>query len=454
MNIRTINTVISREYLTKVKKKSFLVTTFVVPVLFAAFIVILELIMLKNTDEEMKRIAVVDQSGICMPYLDSVETKSFINYEGANPDSLKLRLDADGMDGMVLISPLDSATKSTSVQIYSKTPLGMDFSSLVGGKVSDAVEKYRIDSYNIENLSEIMEEVSFKAPVKEYTLDDDGNESISESGIYMGISLLMGIIIFMFITMFGSTVMSSVIEEKASRVVEVLISSAKATELMFGKIIGVALVAFTQFFLWIVLTLVIVGVFSTVSGMDFSFASDNQAQMVEMAGGVNVSEGMEMVEGMDMEEDGMAVVFSTLANIPWGTLIVSFFVFFILGYLLYASLYAAIGASVENVADSQQLQMPVTIPLMIAYMIVFIAFRNPDGPIVFWGSMIPFTSPIVMLARIPYGVPFWQLAVSVVLLLLTFIACAWVSAKIYKAGILIFGKKASFADLWKWLKQK
>ncbi|MBO4760682.1 MAG: ABC transporter permease, partial [Bacteroidales bacterium] len=226
MNFRTISTVISREYLTKVKKKSFLITTFVVPILFAAFFVVLEIIMLKNTNEEMKRIAVVDQSGICMPYLDSVTTKDFVDYSSANPDSLKLGLDKAGLDGMVLISPLDPSTKSTSVQIYSKTPLGIDFSSLVANKVEDAVEAYRIESYNIDNLAAIMDEISFKAPVKEYTLDDEGNESISESGIYMGISLIMGIIIFMFITMFGSSVMSSVIEEKSSRVVEVLISSA------------------------------------------------------------------------------------------------------------------------------------------------------------------------------------------------------------------------------------
>ena len=457
MNFRTISTVISREYLTKVKKKSFLITTFVVPILFAAFFVVLEIIMLKNTNEEMKRIAVVDQSGICMPYLDSVTTKDFVDYSSANPDSLKLGLDKAGLDGMVLISPLDPSTKSTSVQIYSKTPLGLDFSSLVANKVEDAVEAYRIESYNIDNLAAIMDEISFKAPVKEYTLDDEGNESISESGIYMGISLIMGIIIFMFITMFGSSVMSSVIEEKSSRVVEVLISSAKATELMYGKIIGVALVAFTQFLLWIVLTGVIVGVFSTVSGTQMFSKQDNAAQIMDMAGGAAAVDGMNMPDMAQMaagaEEDGMAVVFSTLANIPWATLIISFFIFFILGYLLYASLYAAIGASVENVGDSQQLQMPITIPLMIAYMVVFVAFRNPDGPIVFWTSMIPFTSPIVMLARIPYGVPFWQLAVSVVLLILTFIFIAWVSAKIYKAGILIFGKKATFADLWKWLKQ-
>ena len=148
------------------------------------------------------------------------------------------------------------------------------------------------------------------------------------------------------------------------------------------------------------------------------------------------------------------MIIGTLANIPWTRLIISFLLYFLLGYLLYASLYAAIGSAVENEGDAQQLQMPVTIPLMIAYFIILMAFQNPDSQLVVWGSLIPFTSPIVMLARIPYGVPMWQLALSLVLLLLTFIACAWASAKIYKAGILLFGKKTTFKDLWKWLKMK
>ena len=263
----------------------------------------------------------------------------------------------------------------------------------------------------------------------------------------------------MFITMFGGMVMSSVIEEKSSRVVEVLISSAKATELMFGKIIGVALVALTQFLLWIVLTLVIVGVVGGIIGLDSLKNMDPQqmAQVSQMSGmdpsqleslGVAVDTAAVAAPAGEMD-----VVVTTLANIPWVTLIVSFFIFFILGYLLYASLFAAIGSAVENEADTQQLQLPLTIPLMVAYMIVFMAFRNPDGPVAFWGSIIPFTSPIVMLARIPYGVPMWQLILSIVLLFVTFLGCAWASAKIYKVGILMFGKKSTFKDLWKWLKQ-
>ena len=460
MNFRTINTVIAREYLTKVKKKSFLLTTFLVPVIMAAAIVVMALVMTKVGDRAQS-VAVIDQSGIAMPYLVSDGANTYVDFSGEDPESFKNRLEEFDMDVLVVVSPMDTASKSVSVQAYSRKPLGVDFASSVGSKVDDAVEAYRINSYGIDNLGQIMKDVRSDVKVTEYTLDDSGKETVSESGIYMAVSMILGIFIFMFITLFGSMVMSSVIEEKASRVVEVLISSAKSTELMFGKIIGVALVALTQFLLWIILTLVIVTAVSGFFGDRLKTLSDPQ-QITQMTQGMGVDAGALENLGVAAADTAsvaapaggeMGVVVTTLANIPWGTLIVSFFLFFIFGYLLYASLFAAIGSAVENEADTQQLQIPLTIPLMVAYMIVFVAFRNPDGPVAFWGSMIPFTSPIVMLARIPYGVPFWQLALSIVLLILTFVACAWLSAKIYKVGILMYGKKSTFKDLWKWLKQ-
>ena len=454
MNFKIIRTVIAREYLTKVKKKSFLLTTFLVPVIMAVAIVAMVLIMTKVGDR-IQNVAVVDQSGFVLPYLTDSRSNTYNDFSSESPEDLKLRLDEAGMDVLVVVSPLDTAAKTVSVQTYSKKPLGVDFSQEVGDKVDDAVEAYRIESYGIENLAEIMAEVRSDVSVTEYLLDESGNETVSESGIYMAVSMILGIFIFMFITLFGGMVMSSVIEEKASRVVEVLISSAKATELMFGKIIGVALVALTQFILWIVLTLLIVTVAGGLIGMDRLQGSDPQ-QMIQMAQGMGVSADQigNLADAAAAPADDMSVIVTTLAHIPWVTLIVSFFIFFILGYLLYASLFAAIGSAVENEADTQQLQIPLTIPLMVAYMIVFVAFRNPDGGVAFWGSMVPFTSPIVMLARIPYGVPMWQLVVSILLLFVTFVACAWLSAKIYKVGILMFGKKSSFKDLWKWIKQK
>ena len=257
--------------------------------------------------------------------------------------------------------------------------------------------------------------------------------------------------------------MSSVIEEKSSRVVEVLISSVKAVDLMFGKIIGVALVALTQFLLWIVLTVVLVSGASMFMGKDMLKSFSGDPQMVAQTVGVTPDQ-MEAIGGIVAATDSSSVqadapdelhtVVATLANIPWVKLIISFLIYFVLGYLLYASLYAAVGSAVESVDDTQQLQMPITIPLMIAYMIILMAFQNPDSGVVVWGSLIPFTSPIVMLARIPYGVPMWQLILSIALLFFTFIGCAWLSAKIYKVGILMFGKKSTFKDLWNWLRQK
>ena len=445
MNLAKTGVVISREYLNKVKKKSFLITTFVVPILFAA-ICILPSVLMMNVKEKSQKVAVVDHSGIVMPYFENNEAAEFSDCSTEDPAVLKDELKSRGFDVLVVVSPLDSV-RSVSIQTFSKKPTGVDFNSGIRSKANKAVEQYRISTYNISGLEQIMKDVKADVKVSEFTLDERGNATVSESGIYMVISMVLGMMIYMFIAMFGASVMSSVIEEKSSRVVEVLVSSVKATELMFGKIIGIALVALTQFVLWIALTLVLVLGASAIFGLgDIAQAAD----MMSMT-----QTGVHPVDMAAMNQNSeLSVILTTLSHIPWVTLLVSFFIFFIFGYLLYASMYAAIGSAVENEADTQQLQLPVTIPLMLGFFIVFFAFKNPDSPVVFWGSMIPFTSPIVMLARIPYGVPFWELALSVFLLVATFAVMAWASAKIYKAGILMFGKKSTWADLWKWLKQK
>jgi ABC-2 type transport system permease protein len=467
MNFRIIKTVIAREYLTRVKKKFFLITTFLVPILFAGIFVIIFLIM-GSTKERSQKVAVVDQSGFVMPYLESTDRITYLDFSKNDPDSLKNQLEQFGMDVMVRISPLDTVKKTVSVQSYSKDPVGVDFSTGLSDRVENAVEDYRIQQYGIENLKQIMQDVKCDVKVTEYTIDEKGNESISESGIYMMISLFLGIIIYMFIAMFGGQVMSSVIEEKTSRVVEVLISSVKSVDLMFGKIIGVALVALTQFLMWIVLTGFLLGVAGSAFGKDmlqnFTAGSESVTQVTGMSPEQMQSLGIPSVQdAMEAEADTSAaaagqpdeltVIINTLSNVPWVKLIIAFLIYFILGYLLYSSFFAAIGSTVENEGDAQQLLLPVTVPLMIAYFVILIAFQNPDSGLVVWCSMIPFTSPIVMLARIPYGVPDWQLILSILLLFLTFLACAWLSAKIYRAGILMFGKKTTFKDLWKWLKQ-
>lgn len=445
MNLRTIGIIINREYMTRVKKKSFLLITFLSPILFAALCMLPTLIMM-GAKEESKKVAVVDNSGIVMPVLVDNEAVAFSDCSDQPLDSIKANLAEWGYDAVLNVSALDEESKTLAAEIFSVKPLGMDLTENLNNRIESAVEDYRIESYGIEGLAEIMDDVKVDVPLKSYTLGKDGEEKISESGVYMLVSMVLGMIIYIFIAMFGSMVMSSVIEEKSSRVVEVLISSVKATELMFGKIIGIAFVALTQFFLWIVLTLAIVGVVGAVAGPSL-MGGDPQAVM-EMAQDM----GGAQIDVADM--GGASVILSTLGNMNFGQIIICFVLFFILGYMLYASLFAAVGSAVENEGDSSQLQLPLTIPIMLGFFIAIYAFNAPDSPLVFWGSMIPFTSPIVMLARLPFGVPTWEIVLSLVLLVLTFAACAWLSAKIYKVGILMFGKKSTWKDLWKWLKQK
>ena len=453
MKLRNISTIISREYLTRVKKKSFLLTTFLVPIFFAAMCILPSVIMFMAKDSG-KKVAVVDQSGIVMPYLVDDEAVDYTDYSAEPVDSMKVKFEELGLDVLVVISPIDSLERTVTVASYSEKPLSMELKEGVRSKVNDAVEDYRLAQYEISDLKQILEDVKADVSIATYTLDESGEEKITSSEVYMIISMVLSIIIYMFIAMFSGMVMQSVIEEKASRVVEVLVSSVKATELMFGKIIGVACVALTQFFLWIVLTLVLVGGFSAFVGFDSIMGDPAQTeQMMDMTaqmGGVDVAE---MTQAMQ-EEEGLGAVLSTLRDINWVQMVLAFIIYFALGYLLYASFFAAIGSAVENEADTNQLRMPVTIPLLLAFFIALYAFNAPDSPVVWWGSMIPFTSPIVMLSRIPFGVPTWELALSIVLLAGTFIACGWASAKIYKIGILMFGKKTTFKDLWKWLKQK
>lgn len=452
MSTRTIGIVIRREYLNKVKKKSFLLITFIVPVLFAAMCVVPALIM-RATKEEAKSIAVIDHSGIVLPYLQNNETLTFVDHSTLTLDEAKSMIGGGEVDVVLNISALDSTSRTVSAETYSSKPIGLDTQGAITAYINDAIEDYRINQVGIEDLKTIMSEVKSDVTIRTITLDETGKESITESGIFMVVSLVLGMIIYMFVAMFSGMVMSSVIEEKSSRVVEVLISSVKAIDLMFGKIIGVALVALTQFVLWIVLIVGILGITGAVVGADKVQELMGAGDVTAMVDPTGMSTDMDaMMSAAQPSEVG--VIVSTLANMPLVEILVAFVLFFIFGYLLYASLFAAIGSAVENEADSSQLQLPLTIPLIVGLLIAMYAFKAPDSQMVFWTSMFPFTSPIVMLARLPFGVPLWQLIVSLVLLVLTFVVSAWASARIYKAGILQFGKKNGWADLWKWLKMR
>ena len=451
MNLRSIGVIINREYSTRVKKKTFLLTTFLVPVLLALCGVAMG-VMMVNVKEKTKTVGVVDESGIVMSYLKNSEQISFQDMSSEPLDTVKARLADLGLDGVLSISKIDEQ-KNLQASFTSVKPVGMGVTATMSRYIDDALEDYRIRSYDIDGLEEIVNSVKADVPIRTFVLDEKGGEKVSESGVNSILSMVLGIFIFLFITMFGSMVMTAVVEEKTSKVGEVLISSVKATELMFGKIIGVALVALTQFFLWIVLSIVLLSAGMGIIAPKMMDTVDAQSIVAGLPEGTNQFDAMTAV--LSQSDSELGDVVGTLAGLNIGQLVLYFIVFFVLGYLLYASLFAAIGsAAVDNENDTSQLQMPVTIPLMIAYFIALYAYNAPDSAVALWGSMIPFTSPIVMLARIPFGVPGWQILLSIGLLVVTTIACAYLSAKIYKVGVLMYGKKTTFKDLWKWLKQK
>ena len=460
MNFKKLGIIIQREYLNKVKKKSFLLTTFGVPLLFAGMYAVMLFVMLK-AEGDSKRIAVIDNSGIVMEKLENTKQLTFTRLDETDPEAVKNRLGDYDADILLYISPLDSATKSVTATTYADKPMGMETAEVIENRINDAVEAYRIDSYGIEGLDQILSDIHSNIHLTSYTVDEEGKETISQSEVFMIISMVLAMALYMFIAIFSGMVMTSVIEEKSSRVVEVLVSSVKATELMFGKIIGVALVALTQFLLWIVLTGLIIGVIGGIVGLDkiTGGMDESRTQMVQEMAGTGMGgatldlQALTDTTAVAEGPTGMQAVVGTLTSLNYTEIIVSFLLFFLFGYLLYASLFAAIGSAVENEADTQQLQIPVTIPLLVGFFVAFYAFRAPESQLVWWFSMIPFTSPIVMLARLPFGVPTWELVLSIGLLVLTFLACAWASAKIYKVGILMYGKKSTFKDLWKWLKQ-
>jgi len=265
----------------------------------------------------------------------------------------------------------------------------------------------------------------------------------------MGIAYASALLIYMFIFLFGSQVMRGVIEEKTNRIVEVIVSSVKPFQLLMGKVVGVALVGLTQFLAWVALTLVLVVLAQGIFLPDITKEALQQANQMQMVGSL-AGDSVQLSATTEKARD----VLQMIQSINFGVLISCFLFFFIGGYLLYGSLFAAIGSAVDSETDTQQFMLPITIPLIVAIMVMINAMQNPDGVLAFWFSIIPLTSPIVMMARIPFGVPYSELALSAVLLILTFVGAIWLSAKIYRTGILIYGKKLTYRELWKWLTYK
>lgn len=438
--------IISREFLIRVKKKSFIVTTIIVPLLFAALMILPSLIMTLSSGKEGQRVLVIDKSQLCEPFFES--TKEF-TYEfdiNANAEEIK-RSFPENLYALVEISEPDSAF-NVSVSAYSMKQLNLDAKKQIERSEQKALEKSKMLKYNIEGLDKILHDIRTDVSVKTFTVSETGDEKVAMVEIYMGISYIASIMIYMFIFMFGSMVMRGVIEEKTTRIVEVIVSSVKPFQLMLGKILGVGSVALLQFLIWIVLTGAIITGVQMTMGVD-KLAGANE-QVVGM--GVPGADVADAVAAMPKDESFMGDILSALSNVPVFSIIVAFILYFVLGYLLYAAMFSAVGSAVDNEADTQQLIFPVTMPLIIGLFIMMHTFQYPDSPLSFWGSMIPFTSPMVMMARVPFGVPLWELLLSITLLAVTFVFMTWVSAKVYRVGILMYGKKATFKDLFKWIK--
>ena len=297
-----------------------------------------------------------------------------------------------------------------------------------------------------------MKNINTNVNVQTKKIDETGAVTGTSTGIAMALAYILGFLMYMLVFIFGSQVMRGVIEEKTSRVVEVIISSVKPVQLMMGKIVGIALVGLTQFLIWIILTMGTVTVLKTtiLKKTDITEISQNMPQNLMSAGQQTSATAQPSSISPELAE--FSKMFDNAMSQPWGLIIICFVFYFITGYLLYASVFAAIGSAVDNETETQQFMLPVTIPIIVALMVAMGTMQNPESSLSFWCSLIPLTSPIVMMARIPFGVPYWQIAVSMILMIVTFLVFVWGAAKVYRTGILMYGKKSSWKEIWKWLR--
>ena len=467
-----IGIIIAREYSTRVKKKSFIIGTFLVPILFALMFVIPMLIAAYSSDNKVRTIAVDDRSGVVAQKLENKENINYVMIDGVLAEQIKKDLPkSDTYYALLQISQMDSM-KNAEVSIFCPEQVSISLKDQIQSQVNEILSANKLASYDIPDLEKVLDNIRNTSHVKTLQVGEEEQEGKETSvGAYMIIGYVSSFIIYMFIFMFGSMVMQGVIEEKNNRIIEVIVSSVKPMQLMIGKIVGIALVALTQFLAWIVLTFLIVTGVSMATGASGSSIVKQgvQAQTAGTMTGVDVAEigatGLDIAavdpaagqpdsSAVDEGLSAVAPILNTLKQMNILGIIGTFLLYFILGYLLYASMFAAVGACVDNQADTQQLLWPITIPLIIGLFIMMSAFQNPNSTAAVWGSIIPFTSPMVMVARFAYGVPAWQYILSVALLIGTFLFMGWLSSKIYRIGILSYGKKAGWKEIFKWLKFK
>jgi len=436
-----ISLIIKREYTTRVMKKSFIILTFLTPLLFAGMIMVpLWLSSIKDTSK--KHIVVIDRTNSYREVLKNNETYTF---DFVNKPAEEIRKNnAENKEFAALLVISGDLTKNPkAVSLYSEEQVNLELKDYVSNLLNKYVEQQKLDVYNIPNLKEMVEKSRADINITTIKWGEDGKEKVGSAELALAIGMISAFMIYMFIVIYGAQVMSGVVQEKTSRIVEVIISSVKPFELMMGKIIGIALVGLTQFFLWVLLTVLISTVAGSIIGGNVDVNALQQANTMSI--GVHAPPANE-TQGMARE------IYSLLSGFDFAQIVVLFVVYFLGGYLLYASLFAAVGSAVDSETDTQQFSLPLTLPIIFAIYAAIYSAQNPDGPLALWCSMIPFTSPIVMMVRLPFGVPAWQIILSLTILVLSFIGTTWMAGKIYRTGILLYGKKVTWKELWKWVR--
>ncbi|WP_075342137.1 ABC transporter permease [Tenacibaculum agarivorans] len=431
--------IIAREFIAKVKNKSFILMTFLSPVIAIAMIGLVAFLTKKN-DDKVKEIVYVDESGLFLDQdFKSTKTIKYVDFTKLGVDETKKKVEEGNHYGMLHIPKIDSLeTLANSIEFYSKDTPGLSVIGSLESKVNTKLRGLKMQKLGIDEQKIKLSRI--KSDIKLFNFSGEKTSKLA-NGIKIAAGTVAGYLLMMFVIIYGAAVMRSVIEEKTSRIIEVIVSSVKPFQLMLGKIIGNASAGILQFFIWGILLFTL----STIASVVFGFDMGGMQQ-------ANLSpEQTQAIESMG--NDKVQILIQELYKLPILKLFLLFIFYFLGGYMLYSSLFAAVGAAVDSETDTQQFMMPIMLPLMLGvYVGAFTVIDDPHGPISVIFSHIPFTSPIVMLMRVPFGVAWWEILVSMLILVLTFLAVVWLASKIYRVGILMYGKKTTYKDLWKWIR--
>ena len=436
-----VSIIIQREFNERVRKKSFIITTILMPVLMIVLMIAPALIM-EYSRGEQKTIAVIDDSGLVAPQLQSNEELRFEPTDLTTEEARRSLTDRFG----VLYIGSDILENPSDVKLYANASSSLSIESNITGQIEDILEAEKLKAYHIDNLQQILDEVKTTVTLQTFRNDksQEAESQAQSSTVATAAGYILGFVLYMFLLIYGSMVMQSVIEEKNNRVLEVVVSSVRPFDLMLGKILGVALVAVVQVLIWGVLIFAVGAIVLP------------QLMPAEMMAGVQaMRQGMPDAAAMgDMDPEMLQAVAAVTDTGYILKIFVCLLLFVFGGYLLYSAMFAAVGSAVDNVQDASQLQMPVTLPIILALLMMLAVIKDPNSSLAFWFSIIPFTSPVVMMARIPYDIPLWEIVLSLVILYASFVAMVWFAGKIYRVGIFMYGKKPTFKELLKWVRYK